>query len=229
MPRRSNGQSDDGPPGVGEWIVTFSDCMTLLLCFFVMLLTFSSFDESALQKFDGAFPIFNDNDSLDTNRTRQPDSDLEPPPTVTDETMHGSDSPTGRPGPTVNPRITVALPQTDAYRDRRVFYLPSAMMFHGKGWVLTPTGKEMLDILAGYMRKVPCRVVLSESSTTARLNSRDRRIHDNAVHRPWVAMNHLVGLGIPAKWFNVALAVDADAPTDEGDVLQIALLARSPY
>ena len=35
------------PAGAPEWMVTFSDCMTLLLTFFVLLLSFSSFDDSA--------------------------------------------------------------------------------------------------------------------------------------------------------------------------------------
>ena len=45
--------ADEGPPGVAPWLVTFSDCMTLLLCFFVLLTTFSSFDEQALRKLEG--------------------------------------------------------------------------------------------------------------------------------------------------------------------------------
>ena len=43
-------EEDDGPPGAPKWMVTFSDCMTLLLCFFVLLLTFSSFDDKAFRK-----------------------------------------------------------------------------------------------------------------------------------------------------------------------------------
>ncbi len=35
-------QKEQGAP---EWMVTFSDCMTLLLTFFVLMLSFSSFDE----------------------------------------------------------------------------------------------------------------------------------------------------------------------------------------
>ena len=46
---------EDSPNAVGDWIVTFSDCMTLLLCFFVLLLTFSSFEEIELGQFAGHF------------------------------------------------------------------------------------------------------------------------------------------------------------------------------
>ena len=41
---------EDEAPGAPEWMVTFSDCMTLLLTFFVLLLSFSSFDERIFKK-----------------------------------------------------------------------------------------------------------------------------------------------------------------------------------
>ena len=32
---------DDGPPGVPEWVVTYGDMMSLLLTFFIMLVSLS--------------------------------------------------------------------------------------------------------------------------------------------------------------------------------------------
>ena len=40
---------EEVPPGAPEWIVTFSDLTSLLVTFFVMLMSFSSFDESQRQ------------------------------------------------------------------------------------------------------------------------------------------------------------------------------------
>ena len=45
MGRANKQVESDEAPGAPEWMVTFSDCMTLLLTFFVLLLSFSSFDD----------------------------------------------------------------------------------------------------------------------------------------------------------------------------------------
>ena len=50
--------------GAPEWMVTFSDCMTLLLTFFVLLLSFSSFDENLFRKLKSIFK-----DQWDTTRS----------------------------------------------------------------------------------------------------------------------------------------------------------------
>ena len=43
---------EDEGGGAPEWMVTYSDCMTLLLTFFVLLLTFSSFDDKVYRQFE---------------------------------------------------------------------------------------------------------------------------------------------------------------------------------
>ncbi|MHC4723131.1 MAG: flagellar motor protein MotB [Planctomycetota bacterium] len=44
--KNGKGQKEpDEAPGAPEWMVTFSDCMTLLLTFFVLLLSFSTFED----------------------------------------------------------------------------------------------------------------------------------------------------------------------------------------
>src|SRR4030042_5926969 len=50
MGRRSKQAEPDEAPGAPEWMVTFSDCMTLLLTFFVLLLSFSSFDDRVFSR-----------------------------------------------------------------------------------------------------------------------------------------------------------------------------------
>ncbi|MFT7518339.1 MAG: chemotaxis protein MotB [Kiritimatiellia bacterium] len=43
---RKKKKKADGPPGVPPWMATFSDLVTLLLTFFVMLMAMASFEES---------------------------------------------------------------------------------------------------------------------------------------------------------------------------------------
>ncbi|MCZ6596401.1 MAG: OmpA family protein [Planctomycetota bacterium] len=50
--RRKKQQAEDGPPGAPAWIVTFTDMISLLVTFFVLLLTFSSFSEFDFMKID---------------------------------------------------------------------------------------------------------------------------------------------------------------------------------
>ncbi len=53
------GRQDDQPPviveeGAPDWVVTFGDLMSLLLCFFVLLLSFSEMDKSVYKEVAGS-------------------------------------------------------------------------------------------------------------------------------------------------------------------------------
>lgn len=55
---------DDGPPGTPAWMATFADLMSLLMCFFVLLLSFSEMDVEKFKQIAGsmklAFGVQND-------------------------------------------------------------------------------------------------------------------------------------------------------------------------
>jgi chemotaxis protein MotB len=51
--RRKKGQQEEGPKGAPEWVVTFSDMISLLVTFFVLLMTFSSMEEYDLLRIRG--------------------------------------------------------------------------------------------------------------------------------------------------------------------------------
>ena len=42
MAKKKKQQEDEAPPGAPEWIVTFSDMISLLVTFFILLMTFST-------------------------------------------------------------------------------------------------------------------------------------------------------------------------------------------
>jgi len=52
MGRAKKKPEDSGPPGAPEWIVTFTDMISLLVTFFVLLMTFSSLNEYDILRVD---------------------------------------------------------------------------------------------------------------------------------------------------------------------------------
>lgn len=60
--RRSRGSGDGGGGGAPEWMTTYSDLVTLLLCFFVLLFSFSSIDagkfRTMMNSFKGGTGVF---------------------------------------------------------------------------------------------------------------------------------------------------------------------------
>lgn len=59
---------DEGGGGIPEWMATFADLVTLLMCFFVLLFAFSSIDaqkfEAVMQSFQGSAGVLQSGESL---------------------------------------------------------------------------------------------------------------------------------------------------------------------
>jgi len=212
--------SDDTGPS-NDWIVTFSDCMTLLLCFFVMLLSFSSFDPEDLTYVLDGFQTSNES-SLFPN-TRLPREAYLPNDRVyVDRTTVGSEMPTeGRLRPNVTPRAPYNLLRANAYRDCRVLSIPSDVLFWGHGTALRPEAAELLARVARFLHLVPCRVVVSETPGPG-------TSIDQALARSVAVMERLVAAGhVPVGQFAVAAPGPAN-PNDEA-VVRIAMLNREVY
>lgn len=167
-PRRRKKSDDDSAPGSG-WMVTFSDCMTLLLCFFVMLLTFSAFDENRLSQFFSAFKLMNYN-SLFPPDEEMVRSMIPPPDQVLDRTPEGSETPTDEFLEVIEkPQKSLNLTDPGAFSDRKVFYLLSSDLFWAQGSGLTPAGRSKLSLIAQMMKAVPSRVVVREIGSNGRV------------------------------------------------------------
>lgn len=161
MPRKKKKPPEEGIDQ--GWIVTFSDCMTLLLCFFVLLLTFSSFDEVKFDQLAGAFRAMNF-DSLDDARYRQPDSliEREDTPNSVDK---GSRTPTDEERHNDPPRAPLDILDVDMEKDRTIIYLPSQKVFWGMGIALSSEARQYLATMAKYIKGTSCRVIIGESSS----------------------------------------------------------------
>lgn len=152
---------DDSPEGAPAWMLTFSDCMTLLLTFFVMLLSFSSFDESAGKQLCGAmkfrsFSWLSDNDNIIDDAVAV---EVQP---VEDLTDKGAEKkPDSKSLDVVrNPKESARIFETDAYHDVRALNIPAGRLFVGDSSILTTEGQGLLETIASFMKLMPCHAII---------------------------------------------------------------------
>jgi flagellar motor protein MotB len=169
--KKKKHEEEEGGESVGLWYVSFADMITLLLSFFVMLTTFSSYSKEDLTKFAGVWAQLADYSVFSSKHGNE---GLAPPAEhPVDFTQAGSEKPTG-----TEPRVVddagesqwVAM--ADAYNRRRVLQIPSGRLFWGtgtQGTLLTPAGKAHLKMLASFLRQVPCQVLIGNSISSGLL------------------------------------------------------------
>ena len=182
MARQSKQAESDEAPGAPEWMVTFSDCMTLLLTFFVLLLSFSSFDNRIFRRLKviysrsltSIFPVMiSDRDAL---------LYLPPVKHIT-ELDKGSEKPTSVYG------FDDGLMKETGLLDIRegvAFLIPSKKTFWGKGTALSPDGRHIMDTMAIFLREVPSRIVISENDPADSQGS-----NYLGLQRAWEVMEYL--------------------------------------
>jgi len=160
----------EAPPeeavGAPLWMVTFSDCMNLLLTFFVVLVTFSSFGDDSrdrLLNFGAAVsaalgtpvPVPSTRDESSMLPTRQIVNKEQP--------KHGSERPTDNSSPIARDGVLNEELQVADYHNQKVFLVPSQKLFLGRGTVLSPEGRYLLGVMAAFLKQVQGSVVVSEN------------------------------------------------------------------
>jgi hypothetical protein len=206
------------------WLISFSDCMSLLMAFFIMLLTFSSFDDVELQKMAGMFN-YQSNYSIFPIPREGKDGVMPTRDRVVDTTAEGSETPTDSTnGMLKNPKQLSIVLDEDAYKDRKTFYIPSHWLFWGRGTAFTQDGIGHLRTLAGFMRMAPSRVVIGETGPDGRPgDGLDVRI-DRAVAVMQVLTDQMK---VPADQFGITASPMAIPARLKGyRVVTIALIAR---
>jgi len=232
MRRPKKQREPDETPGAPEWMVTFSDCMTLLLTFFVLLLSFSSFDERVFRKLKVVFAnslttvshdIDSDRDAMLATREIQHSEELD----------KGSEKPTLIKGAKDN--LIEETESTD-FHNRKVFLIPSRRVFWGEGAVVSRQGRELLSIMASFLKETPNRIVISENARPGGTNT-----DEFDLARAWAVMEYLTaGQGLDRSQFSISAASTVTPEFVEGDesarspakkerMLEIVLLERSIY
>jgi len=224
-------QEDD--PGAPEWMVTFSDCMTLLLTFFVLLLSFSTFDNKAFPRMESAFNKAFPSIGL---RLRQTGDAFMPPVQI----QHDRGPEEGSEKPTVDGQYesspSMSLDFAD-FQDQKVFLVPSDDVFLGRGIRTSNHGRRMLTDVAVLLKAVPNRVIVSEHVLEAGEDNTD----EIGLNRAWTIAQFLTdGQGIAKTRMSITSAATVDAETlrhsgltalnpGVSRVVEIVILERSTY
>jgi len=181
--RRSQCDSEGGAP---EWMVTFSDCMTLLLTFFVLLLSFSSFDERVFRRLKQVFTGSLSSVSPQIGKDRDaffPSDQIIP----TEELDTGSEKPTLQQGRDDSLRKDT---EPADFRRRKVFLIRSDDIFWGKGSIISFDGRKTLSTIGSFLKKIPEKVVISEGD-----RSDEQEIRNSGLERAWAVGKYLTSKG----------------------------------
>jgi chemotaxis protein MotB len=237
MGRTKKQAEPDEASGAPEWMVTFSDCMTLLLTFFVLLLSFSSFD---IKIFRELKVIFSKN-LPSTSPQGQRDKDAFLPTRQIQQGIagpyEGSEKPTLSRGSEDNRKEDT---EPVDFHSRKVFLIPSEKIFWGKGTAISIGGRDIMASMASFLKEVPSRVVISESRPGE--GEADRQF---GLLRAWAVLEYLTTKqGLDKKWFSISATSTLAQESFESDEparartgvpagpersLEIVLLERSIY
>ncbi|MCD4831079.1 MAG: hypothetical protein K8R02_04625 [Anaerohalosphaeraceae bacterium] len=224
MARKKKTPEPEQPAGAPEWMVTFSDCMTLLLTFFVLLLSFSSFDDQSTMR--DLRRILGQKACIEAENVSSKDSMAQTKPIkYLDELDEGSEKPTLVKGKNVNLREEIFSREFD---QRKVFLVDSEKIFWGKGSIISQDGRKSLTDMAALLAVRPSRIVISE-------NGRNNETAKVGLERACAVISYLAEKhGLDKNRFSVSAATTVGDLQDnmgkETDrLLEIILLERSIY
>ena len=231
MRRGSKKAEPDEAPGAPVWMVTFSDCMTLLLTFFVLLLSFSSFDEKVFEKLKASFIEALPGISQPEKKNKDavlPTEQIE----ETRELVEGSEKPTLIKG--LEDNLKEDTPAD--FRRWKVFLISSERIFWGRGTLISAEGRRIMTKMASFLKEVPTRVVVSENGPAS-----EEGAEQLGLSRAWAVMEYLTTeQNLNKKWFSISAASTlaqeslrsgepSRASTEPKRIVEIVLLERSIY
>ena len=226
-PEESSGE------GAPLWMISFTDTVTNLLTFFILLITFSSFgDNSDINQVGGGFGPRMGGPSLDNAANLTRDGTLPPMRGPGRRPLAGSEKPNASEELQAigKPRPPVGILDTEVHRDRKVIHIPSKFVFYGFGSFVTESGQARLARIAELLKLHPCQVIIGESSDIHQNNSIFNRRTGN-LDRAWSALRYFVDqAGLPEDRFRVeaSTSVSREAYNEE-PVLELVLLTRRIY
>lgn len=232
MPRNRKNTETEDAPGAPEWMVTFSDCMTLLLTFFVLLLSFSSFDDKVFRRMETALAEALPSVGISTVSNRDAFSPVR-------QIQYKKDLRKGNEKPTLDGNLE-ANPKQDInllpFQNRKVFLIPSDKIFWGRGTVISAKGRKLLSDIASLLRTLPNRIAISENSWQNDANNTDL-----GLYRAWTVTEYLIKyealdknrLSISAASTilceSTSYTQNAFRESGQNRMLEVVILERSAY
>ena len=216
--------TEDASPGTPAWMTTFSDCMTLLLTFFVLLLSFSSFDRAALARLKGAFSTRPKETILEPQKNIG-DSVVERTKSIIDRTEKGSEKPDLSSLEDIeHPKADELINDTSVYSSEKVFYISGTRLFWGDGHVLTRQGRELLGHIASLMKMMPCMAVVAQMQQGPIAAGKE----DSRLLRSCAIIRFLTKeQGLQEERFRISVPAQSPPQRYRNEpVMQITLLAR---
>lgn len=209
---------DDAPPGAPDWMVTFSDCMTLLLTFFVLLLSFAGFGEEILngigQSFADALPSIGRMSKTESASMWQNNQAKR-----RDKVTKGTETRTLTKDDTDN---FMKEKKPLNFKNLRVFSIASEKVFWGGGSAISSTGKEVLNAFASFIATTPSRIVISETGPG--------ESHDVGLPRALAVLRYLTETRrINKNDFSITSSYTKRGPKRAGRELVLTMLEREIY
>lgn len=219
MPPQKQKKKEDEPAGAPQWMVTFSDCMTLLLTFFVLMLSYANFDESKFKDLAdsvGRKEIFQKfNDTLETDAVVSSEMVQQTQPTKDDSET---------------PKHTIKKAsnfqdekKTVDFKNVKVITVDSQNVFYASGHIIRNDNdtKTNLKHLATLLLNKPSRIVISE------FGQKDEN-SDLGMERAYAIYDYLIKLGVNKNTINIS-AQCLGGNHESKRTLEITLLERSIY
>ena len=214
--KRSNPEEEQ-PAGAPDWMVTFSDCMTLLLTFFVLLLSFSTFGKRTLPRLGTSFAHALPSIGL-TNITES-DSLWK-----NDSTKHKHKLTKGTETPTITEQTSSNYMREKKpldFRNLKVFSIESGKIFWGNGNAVSKDGLALLDALATVLRAAPSRIVISENGPGG---------EQLGLERAWAVIEYLTQeKGLRKERFSITANTTMQRSQQSERMFEITMLERNIY
>ncbi len=234
---KQKAQEEDSGEGAPLWIISFADMMSLLMAFFVMLSTFSSFGPAETAKLHKAVRAALMSDFFGGWYRSQPRGAIGPQSIAAGQLEKGSEKPTLQ--ETAGSGLLAETEPLD-FRTRKIFVVESQSVFWAAGTTLSANGRAFLDDVAVFVRSVPDRIIVSETGPTPQTKEGGPSGPQSAIRNPQSAdlgllravavVRYLTARGVSGDRFSIApVGMRPDQDRDTGRLLEIALLDEGAY